>query len=119
MPGRKEKLQALAASGVKLLGVSNQGDIARYRLTVEQAKACFERTNELLGVKIEYVFCPHNPAPIQCYCRKPMPGLGVQFIERYKLDRNKVVYVGDMTTDKTFAARSLIKYIDQAAYFPK
>jgi len=117
MPGRKEKLQQLAKSGVLLLGVSNQGDIARGKLTLEQAKACFDRTNELLGVKIEYSFCPHNPAPIQCYCRKPMPGLGVQLIERHKLDRSKTIYVGDMTTDKTFAARSLIKYIDQADYF--
>ena len=117
LPGRKDVLQQMQKKGVRLLGISNQGDVARGKLTKEQAIACFERTNELLGVSIECVFCPHNPAPIQCYCRKPMPGLGVQFIEKYKLNKAKCVYVGDQTTDKTFAERSGIPYQDAEKFF--
>ena len=117
LPGRVETLQKLKKSNTRLLGVSNQGDVARKKLTLEQAIACFEHTNKLLGADIEYTFCPHNPAPIQCFCRKPMCGLGVHFIEKYKLDRNKVCFVGDQTTDKTFAQRTGIRYIDAEEFF--
>lgn len=119
LPGRSEVLRKMLANGDKLLGVSNQGDVARGKLTVEKAIACFERTNELLGVNIEYAFCPHNPAPIQCYCRKPQIGLGVMFIEKYKLNKTQISYVGDMTTDKTFASRLGIQYHDAEDFFAR
>ncbi len=117
IPGRAEALRAWAAKGYKLLGVSNQGDVARGRLTADEARACFARTVELLGVDIEVAFCPHNPAPIDCWCRKPMPGLGVAYIERHALDRAQTIMVGDMTTDRTFAARCGVRYEDAAAFF--
>lgn len=117
IPGRREVLARYRAQGYRLLGVSNQGDVARGKLTAEDAEACFKRTNELLGVEIEYAFCPHDPAPISCFCRKPMPGLGVAFIEKYKLDRAQTIMVGDMTTDRTFAERVGIRYVDQDVFF--
>ena len=117
LPGRKEKLQEELKAGKLLLGASNQSVISKGEVTSAQVEACFERTNKLLGVQIQYAYCPHNPAPIQCYCRKPMPGMFVDFIHRYKLDRKKVLYVGNATTDKTAASRALIQYMDQAKYF--
>jgi HAD superfamily hydrolase (TIGR01662 family) len=119
LPGRVEKLKRLQKLGIPLLGISNQGDIGRGKLKLEQAVACFERTNELLGVKIEYRFCPHHVPPIACYCRKPMPGLFVEFMEKYQLDPKKTVYVGDQTTDKTAAGRAGVRYEDQADFFAK
>ena len=82
-------------------GISNQSGIAKGELTVADAEACFQRTNELLGVEIEFLYCPHRVPPISCYCRKPQVGLAVQLIEKHKLDRSKTIFVGDMTTDKT------------------
>jgi HAD superfamily hydrolase (TIGR01662 family) len=117
LPGRAEALKALQKQGIKLLGISNQSGIAKGALTVADAEACFQRTRELLGVDIEVVYCPHKVPPINCYCRKPMPGLAVQLIEKHKLDRSKTVFVGDMTTDKTMASRALIGYKDQGAFF--
>lgn len=117
LPGRREVLERYVRDGYRLLGVSNQGDVSRGKLTMEAAIACFQRTNELLGLDIEIGFCPHNPQPINCYCRKPMPGIGVAYIEKYKLDRASTLMVGDMTTDKTFAARVGIKYVDASAFF--
>ena len=49
LPGRRERLLKYKNEGWRLLGVSNQGDVARGRLTIEAARACFERTNELQG----------------------------------------------------------------------
>lgn len=117
LPGRRAVLAKYQADGYRLLGVSNQGDVARGKLTEADARSCFDRTCDLLGLDIEVAFCPHNPAPIECFCRKPMPGLGVDYIERYKLDRSKVIMVGDMTTDSTFASRVGVRYMDQAEFF--
>ncbi len=62
-------------------------------------------TNEMLGMDIDYLFCPHQAYPQVCYCRNPMPGMGVQFIEKYKLNPSQCIMVGDMKTDQTFAER--------------
>lgn len=110
LPGRKELLKRLKADGFRLLGVSNQSGVAKGDLKHETAKACFEHTNKLLGVDIEYSFCPHKVPPIMCFCRKPMPGLGIQFIEKHKLDRAQTTYIGDLTSDKTFSERCGIKF---------
>jgi len=118
LPGRAAILQRLRDEGVVLLGVSNQSGVSKGVLTEATARACFDRTNALLGLDIEVAFCPHNPAPIACWCRKPMPGLAVDFIERHKLDPARTTMVGDMTTDRTFAARAGIGYRDVSEMFP-
>lgn len=117
LPGRKEKLARLSADGWLLLGVSNQGDVSRGKLSEADAMACFERTQALLGAKIETRFCPHNPAPISCWCRKPMPGFGVEFCVRHGLDAAKCVMVGDRTTDETFASRAGFVFESAESFF--
>jgi len=77
----------------------------------------FEHTNKLLGLDIEYKFCPHRAAPLSCYCRKPMQGMFIDFMLKHKLSRKDCIFVGDMTSDKTFATRSGIQYVDQADFF--
>ncbi len=117
LPGRVEALRRYLSQGYKLLGVSNQSAVSKGELTGEAARACFARTNELLGVDIEVAFCPHEPAPINCWCRKPMPGMAVAFIEKHRLDRAGTVMVGDMTTDRTFASRAGVRFVDQSEFF--
>jgi hypothetical protein len=36
---------------------------------------------------------------------------------KHKLSRKDCIFVGDMTTDKTFATRAGITYYDQADFF--
>ena len=93
------------AKGFILLGASNQSGIAKGKITHEIAQACFEETNRQLGVKIDYSYCPHRVPPVSCYCRKPNPGMGVAFIEKYKLLPSKCVMIGDWHTDEGFAKR--------------
>jgi HAD superfamily hydrolase (TIGR01662 family) len=116
-PGRKKVLDAYKAKGYRLLGISNQSGIAKGELTYDKAVELFNHTNKLLGVDIEFQFCSHQSAPISCYCRKPMSGLGVDFILKHKLNRKECIFVGDMTTDKTFAARAGFQYVDQMEFF--
>lgn len=116
-PGRAEVLKAYKAKGYMLLGCSNQSGIAKGEVAEDVVKELFDYTNQQLGVDIEYRFCPHQSAPISCYCRKPMPGIGVEFILKHKLSRKDCIFVGDMTTDKTFAQRCGFQYVDQEEFF--
>jgi len=46
-----------------------------------------------------------------------MPGLVVEFILKHKLNRKECIFVGDMTTDETFAKRAGFQYVDHAEFF--
>lgn len=116
-PGRTQVLEAWRKKGYLLLGASNQSGIAKGLVTDEIVSGLFDYTNQQLGIDIEYRYCPHQSAPISCYCRKPMPGIGVEFILKHKLNRKETIFVGDMTTDKTFAQRCGFQYVDQAEFF--
>lgn len=79
--GRADRVREEMKKYDYLLGVSNQSGVAKKKLTMDQARACFDHTNKMLGLDIEWHFCPHNIPPVTCYCRKPHPGLGVLLIE--------------------------------------
>lgn len=103
LPARREVLHSYKVEGWLLLGVSNQSAVSRGEIDLATARACFERTNELLGLDIPVLFCPH-PRQVQCLCRKPMPGHGVQLVEQHRLDVRRCIFVGDRDTDARFAA---------------
>ena len=119
LPGRREVLDRYVAEGWKLLGVSNQSAIGKRQMTHEVARACFERTNELLGHDIEVVYSPHPTHRAGVWDRKPMPGLGVQLIEKFRLDRRQCLMVGDLDSDRLFAEHCGFEYRDQAEFFGK
>lgn len=114
---RTKILQAYKDKGYLLLGVSNQSGVAKGELTYDACNELFKHTNKLLGIDIDYRFCSHQSAPISCYCRKPMSGLFVEFMLKYKLNRKQCLMVGDMKTDETFSKRAGIQYVDQADFF--
>lgn len=115
MDGRKEGVAKLKDQYDFMLGVSNQSGVAR-GMPYQAAVDCLAQTNKLLEQNIEWTMCPHSVPP-RCYCRKPQSGLGVYLIETYKLDPAKCVYVGDQTTDKTFAKRLGFGYVDAEELF--
>ena len=117
LPKRKEVIQSYKDKGYILIGVSNQSGVAKGELTYEKADQLFIYTNKLLGIDIDYKFCSHQSAPISCYCRKPQVGTFVYFMMKYKLSRKYSIMVGDLTSDRTFATRCGIQYIDQLDFF--
>lgn len=117
LPGRKEKLQEYIDKGYVLLGVSNQSGVGKKQLSHQDAIDCFNKTNELLGHKIDVRFCPHSVPPIICYCRKPLAGIGVELIHQYKLDPKQCIFVGDATSDKTFASRAGFNFFHTDEFF--
>lgn len=117
LPNRKEIIQSYKDQGYILLGMSNQSGIHKKELTNELAHELFQHTNNLLGIDIEYDFCPHQSAPISCYCRKPMSGKGVEMIMKHKLRAKDCIFVGDYTTDRTWAERCGFQYMDEKDFF--
>jgi predicted kinase len=91
--------------GAKLMVWSWQPSIAdgtRSRADVEsEFAAAIART----GLPIEFDCCPHGAGPPRCWCRKPLPGLGVAAIHRHRLDPSRCVYSGDGSLDAGFARK--------------
>lgn len=118
LPGRRAVLEEWMSRGYKLFFVSNQSGVASNQLSAEAARACFERTVELLGLPVEeIVFCPHPAFPVGCFCRKPMPGMGVWLQRRHRLSQEHLVVVGDMDSDARFAAGLGARYFDAGDFF--
>ena len=117
LPNTKKILEEYRDLGYILAGVSNQSWIGKGVLTWDQVNEGLLHTNDLLGIDIDFYFCPHRVPPIVCHCRKPQTGLGVFLIEKYKLNPSESIYVGDQTTDKTFAKRCGFKYEDAETFF--
>ncbi len=120
IPGRREVLARWVAAGYKLFLVSNQSGVASGQLGHDAAVTAFLRTSELLQLPIaEVAYCPHPAFPVGCFCRKPMPGLGVYLMHRHRLDPKHLVMVGDMKSDADFAAAIGATYYDAEGFFGK
>jgi histidinol phosphatase-like enzyme len=92
-------------------------EIASHEMTEGDAGAVFDRLREQLGVAIEIEYCPHAAGPPACWCRKPLPGLGVVFQRRHRLDPAQCIYVGSGPQDPGFARRLGFQYRDAEDFF--
>jgi len=117
LPGRREILAPLVADGVRLFGVTNQAGVSLGQVDEATVRAACDRTAALLELPIEVVWCPHPPGRPTCWCRKPLPGLGVALIERWRLSRADLAMVGDRESDAAFAAGLGVTYHDAADFF--
>lgn len=114
---RADILQRYAQQGWMLLGISWRPDIADGTNTVQEVGGVYARMQELLGVAIDVQYCPHAAGPPVCWCRKPLPGLGVVFINRHLLAPSQCVYVGHGSQDPGFARRLGFAYSDADDFF--
>jgi len=67
-----------------------------------------------LGIAI--ACCPHPAGPPVCWCRKPLPGLGLLLARRLDLDLARTIVVGSSAADRGFAARLGCALIADAAH---
>ena len=103
--GRSAALRRYADQGFRLLGLSWQPEIAARTRSRTEVEAVLESMKDLLGLPIEVEYCPHAAGPPRCWCRKPLPGLGVLLIHRHHLDPAACIYVGDGAQDAGYASR--------------
>jgi aryl-alcohol dehydrogenase-like predicted oxidoreductase/predicted kinase len=114
---RAHVLRQYADQGWSLLGLAWRPDVTERKRPLVDVNAEFTRMQELLGVAIEVEYCPHGGGAPACWCRKPLPGLGVLLIQRHRLDPTQCVYVGAGPQDVQFARRLGFQYRDAADFF--
>jgi aryl-alcohol dehydrogenase-like predicted oxidoreductase/histidinol phosphatase-like enzyme len=114
---RGATLRQYAADGWRVLGIAWQPAATEQSVPSAQIEACYARMQERLGVDMDVLYCPHGGGPPICWCRKPLPGLGVVFIHRYRLDAPQCLYVGNGAQDPGFARRLGFQYRDAAEFF--
>jgi aryl-alcohol dehydrogenase-like predicted oxidoreductase/CheY-like chemotaxis protein len=114
---RADVLRRYQADGWLLLGLSWQPGIADETTSTAEVDAGLARMQELLGLAIEVEYCPHAAGPPTCWCRKPLPGLGVLFIQRHRLDPSRCIYVGSGAQDPGFARRLGFEYRAAVDFF--
>ena len=107
---RRETLARYAADGWLLFAHVWRPDVARGSMTREDVDAEFAKTRAKLGLDITFACCPHDAGPPVCWCRKPLPGLGVVFLQRHRLDPSRCVYVSIGSQDPGFARRLGFSY---------
>lgn len=110
-------LRRYAADGWHLLGLGWQPEISSGSITIEQVQAGYAALRERIGVTMDILFCPHGGGPPICWCRKPLPGLGVVFVHRYHLDPAQCLYVGDGAQDPGFARKLGFAYRAASQFF--
>ena len=90
-------LSELSKSGKKLFVASNQPDIKRKNLPLQE----LEKMNELIKLRykiIEIFICPHDDND-NCTCRKPLPGMLNSILKKYNLKHTQTCMIGDSKKD--------------------
>jgi aryl-alcohol dehydrogenase-like predicted oxidoreductase len=105
------------AEGARLVGLSWLPEIEDGVLGRAAADAAIVELQSQLGVPIDVGYCPHRAGPPECWCRKPLPGLGVAMLQRHHLDPRACVYVGASSPDATYARRLGVPFQAAAVFF--
>lgn len=127
-PGVPELLMHYARSGWAIMGISNQGGIAKGDVSSQSVHQCIMKTHELCGEAFDgFIWCPHHPdakSPdmAQCFCRKPKYGMFVQaqvLIQQVTgaiFPLHLMKFVGDQPEDEEAAKAAGINFIEAATW---
>ncbi len=105
--GALEAVAKLNHAGWHTVIASNQSGLGRGLFDVAALNAMHAKMHKLLGAvggRMDAVFyCPHTPED-NCTCRKPLPGLFQQIIERTGVEAHTIASAGDSLRDMQAAA---------------
>lgn len=105
-------------AGYLILGLSWQPGLADGTRSEEDIRIEFDRINQRAGFAIAIDYCPHAAGPPRCWCRKPLPGLGVLLIKRHRLDPAQCIFVGNGAVDAGYARKLGFAYRTPARLAP-
>ncbi|HEX8911004.1 MAG TPA: HAD family hydrolase [Humisphaera sp.] len=97
LPGVPEAMALLRSTGLPLVVVTNQPDVARGT----QTRAEVERINDCLKsqLPIDAVYACYHDSRDGCDCRKPKPGMLLRAAAEHGIDLSKSFMVGDRSGD--------------------
>ncbi|MCD6501224.1 HAD family hydrolase [bacterium] len=113
LPGAVEAIKRLNEIGIEVVILTNQSGVAKGYLSIEQVEAVNARLLKLLeerGAKVAGIYyCPHHPEGsvpkyrLDCWNRKPNPGMALQAAKEHGIDLRKSFVVGDKLSDMQLA----------------
>ena len=115
--GRANVLRRFVDDGYMVMALGWRPEIAQGTMTTADADEIDVRMSAALGIAIASAACPHPAGPPICWCRKPLPGLGVVLVRRHALDPARCIYVGTGSQDPGFARRLGMQYADADSFF--
>jgi len=102
IPGSIEAIANLSKDGYRIFLVTNQSVIGRKFVSPAGLEKIFEKLTNAVEAKCgsieDIFFCPHLPED-NCDCRKPAPGMFYLGKDKYGLDLQNSVMVGDSLKD--------------------
>ena len=102
IPGAVEALRIIHRHGDLAVVISNQSGVGRGYFTAADVDAVHDRIQQLLaqsGEKVdEFRYCPHAPDEA-CSCRKPSPEMILKSAERFGIDVQASLMLGDRMSD--------------------
>lgn len=117
--GAREAVAYLTQQGYKIFIVTNQSGIARGYYTVAQMERLHSYMQQEIaayGGRIDKIYyCPHHPEgsvaqyTCSCSCRKPKPGMLLQALAEYDIDKEQSFLIGDGRRDVEAAEAAGVK----------
>lgn len=108
LPGVGTAIAKLNQAGLKVAVVTNQRGVSRGLMTlsdVEAVNKAIEVDLALDNARIDsFHVCPHGYED-NCKCRKPEPGLLLEAIAKYGVEKAECIMVGDSSSD-AYAAKN-------------
>jgi len=109
IPGVPAALKLLSEAGFQLFIVSNQSGVGKGMFDETDVVAFNNRLLYLLGTQNIHFrgvsYCTHVAAE-GCLCRKPEPKMILDFVEKFSLDSNESMLIGDKDSDVTAGVRA-------------
>lgn len=116
-PARLARLRALVDDGLRLAGITWQPRVATGELTGDALDTLLDAVRAALGAPLDVRVCPHPPGPPVCWCRKPLPGHGVELMATLGVAASEVLFVGRTRLDASFARALGFAYAEAGAFF--
>ncbi|MGD9046694.1 MAG: HAD-IIIA family hydrolase [Anaerolineae bacterium] len=117
LPGVATKLHRYAAWGWRIVIVTNQGGVAFGYQTEAQAHATHQALLDALPVTVDASYlCPHHPEgtigryAIACPNRKPAPGAIQDALDRFQVEPQDCLFVGDQDSDRLAAESAQVPF---------
>jgi len=102
VPGSLEAIARLNRAGYVVAVATNQSGLSRGYFDLKTLSAIHRKMESMLfehGGRVDAVFyCPHGPKD-NCDCRKPKPGLLNDIAQRFQVNMNGVMFIGDTISD--------------------
>ncbi|MFA5075468.1 MAG: HAD family hydrolase [Candidatus Babeliales bacterium] len=97
LDGVKEYLKKLKENNYLLVLITNQPDIARKKMLMDELNKMTNFIKQELNFD-EILICPHDDSD-NCGCRKPKPGMIFYAAAKFNIDLSKSFVIGDSHKD--------------------